>query len=265
MPENSTARTSNLIAIGVLVIALAAVFFVGKSLGDDDSSAAANSNRTETFGIVTSGEGKVSGTPDQLAFSATVSNTEPTTKAAMAATNHDIRAVTIRAKKAGVAVKDIQSTSLSINPKYDYSSRPRKLVGYTSTQRVRIMVRKLDKAGETIGDVTTAAGNAVRISSISLSLSNQSELIAQARTKAVKKSKAAAVALAKAAGRDVGELEYVAEVVPQRYGYGYNSPGTADGLFARAVSLNEVSASVPISPGKQQVNVTVQVRWSLAQ
>jgi uncharacterized protein YggE len=265
MPENSSARPTNLITVGVLVIALAAVFFVGKSLGDDDSSPAA-SNSTETFGIVTSGEGKMTAVPDQLSFSASVSHTQQSTAAAMDATNRDIRAITTAAKKAGVAAKDIQSTSLSIHPKYDYSSRSRKLIGYTSTQRVRIMVRKLDKAGKTVGDVTNATGNnSVSVSSISLSFSNQAELIAQARTKAVKKSKAAAVALAKAAGRDVGELEYVAEVAPQQYGYGYNRLLSADSAFAGAVTKAELNSAVPFSPGKSSLSVTVQVRWSLAE
>jgi uncharacterized protein YggE len=263
-PENSTPRPTNLITIGVLVIALAAVFFVGRSFGDDDSPVAAATRSTETFGIVTSGEGKISAAPDQLSFSASVSNTKPTTAAALAATNHDVRAVTISAKKAGVAAKDIQTTSLTVRPKYDYSSRSRQLVGYTATERVRIMVRTLDKAGETVGDVTNAAGNAVSISSIALSFSNQAELIAQARTKAVKKSKAAAEALAEAAGRDVGELEFVAEVTPQRYGCCYDGlNATGDMAFAKAVPAAALASSVPFSPGKSQVSVTVQVRWSL--
>jgi len=262
MPENSAPRPTNLITIGVLVIALAAVFFVGRSLGEDDDPASAGTS-PETIGVVTSGRASANGTPDQLTFNASVSNTRDTSAAAMGATNHDVRAVTIAAKKNGVAAKDIQTQSISIRPKYDYRPRSQggtRLVGYTSTQRVKIKVRKLDKAGETIGGVATAAGNAVSVSGISLSISNQDELIAKARTAAVKKSKAAAAALAKAAGRDVGDLEYVEEVVPERYDYDENN---LDRMFL-AKSTAAIAASVPISPGKQQVSVTVKVRWALA-
>lgn len=263
-------RTPNLLTIGVLVIALAAVFLAGLQVRDKDEPDAvaaglAASSSTEPTGIVTGGEGSAEGKPDQLSFSATVTNRRDTNALAMAATNHDIRAVTINLKKNGVEAKDIQTVDLSIEPRYDYRSRgpngPR-LVGYTSTQRLKVLVRQLDKAGETLGGVTDAAGNAVQIGGINLSLSNQDDVIAQARDEAVKKSKAAAEALARAAGRDVGELVYVEEVVPQRF------YGDEDAVFNRAArsAFSEKSirrGSVPISPGQQKFNVTVKVRWSI--
>lgn len=260
MPENSAPR-SNLITVAVLVIALAAVFFVGKSFGDDDTGSAPGTNTTETFGVVTGGQASIGGTPDQLTFTASVHNTRPTTTAAMEGTNHDVTAVVIAAKQNGVEAKDIQTKGISIQPSYDYSGPTRRLVGYSSTQSVKIKVRKLGNAGKTIGAVVTAAGNAVDIAGISLSISNRDELVAKARASAVKKSKAAAVALAQAAGREVGKLEYVEEVVPQRTFY-----NDGDVAALNAFSVKRLpSPSVPINPGRQTVSVTVKVRWSLAQ
>jgi uncharacterized protein YggE len=267
MPENSAPR-STLISTAVLVIALAAVFFVGKSIGGDDNGDAtptAATSSTETFGVVTGGDATVSATPDQLTFTATVHNTRPTNEAAMGRTNHDVHAIIIAAKNNGVAAKDIQTRSISIRPKYDYSYRagsgPR-IVGYVSTESVKFLVRDLTKAGRTIGAVTDAAGNAVEISGASFTISNRDALIAKARTDAVTKSKAAAVALAKAAGRDVGQLEYVEEVQPQQvYGFAANDSAL---LYARAAAVPTAAKSVAINPGKQDVSVTVKVRWSLA-
>jgi len=266
-------RTPDLLTIGVLVIALAAVFLAGFQVRDDDPEPVAagitsgvTSASTDPTGVVTSGAGSASGKPDQLSFSATVTNRRDTNALALRATNHDVRAVTIKLKQNGVEAKDIQTASLSIQPRYDYRGRgERRLIGYTSTQRIEVLVRDLDKAGETLGGVTDAAGNAVRISGVSFSLSNQDEVIAQARDEAVKKSKAAAAALAEAAGREVGELVYVEEVVPQRY-YGYGETG---GLMARPMSADVFSkearaGSVPISPGQLEFDVTVKVRWSLS-
>ena len=69
------------------------------------------------------------------------------------------------------------------------------------------------------------------------------------------------VALAKAAGRDVGELEYVAEVAPTSTATDYNeSSGTLDSAFALAVPASAVRGSIPISPGEQKLSVTVQAR-----
>ncbi len=272
MSETTTAapRTPNLLTIGVLVIALAAVFLAGLQVREDDPEpvgAGITSASTDPTGVLTSGEGSASGKPDQLSFSATVTNRRDTNAQALQATNHDVRAVTINLKKNGVAAEDIQTASLSIQPRYDYAGRgQRRLIGYSSTQRVEVLVRDLTKAGKTLGGVTAAAGNAVKISGVSFSLSNQDEIIAKARDAAVKKSKAAAAALAEAAGREVGELLYVEEVVPQRYG-GYN--GIGDGLFRAAVPTSGVmqslrAGSVPISPGQLEFDVTVKVRWSLS-
>jgi hypothetical protein len=263
MPENSSARPNQLIPIAVLVIALAAVFFVGRSLGDDSNDNNDNANAastTETFGVVTSGEASVKGTPDQLTFTATVRNTKATNAEAMGHTNHDVRAVIIAAKAKGVAKKDIQTQDISIRGTYSYRGG-RHLTGYAAVETVKIMVRKLDDAGKIIGAVTAAGGNAVSINGISLSISNKDVLIAQARTNAVKKSKAAAAALAKAAGRDVGDLEYVEEVAAQPNYFNRADYDYGDQLMA---SVRGVAASVPITPGKQQVSVTVKVRWSLA-
>ena len=270
MPEPTAERTAaprtNLLTVGVLVIALAAVFLAGLQVRDDDpqQAAAGTVPDTQSVGVVTSGQGSAEGKPDQLTFSATVTNRRDTNAQALRATNHDVRAVTIKLKQNGVEAKDIQTAGLTIEPRYDYSGVGRRLVGYTSTQRVKVLVRDLDKAGETLGGVTEAAGNAVQISGIRLSVSNKDEIIAQARAEAVKKSKAAAEALAKAAGRQVGELVYVEEVVPDRYDgdyYGGLNELSLNSFRMAAPSLRP--ASVPISPGQQKFSVTVKVRWSL--
>ena len=263
MPESTAPRWNQLIAIAVLVIALVAVFFVGQSVGGDDDPASGTnptSSSTETFGVVTGGEAAVTGIPDQLTFRASISNTRGTTAAAMRATSDDVRAINAAARKTGVASHDIQTQGLSLQPKYQYlRSGGSKVVGYTSTQSVKFKVRKLTDAGKTIGAVATAAGNAASISGISLSISNQDELVAKARTAAVAKSKAAAAALAKAAGQRVGDLEYVEEVSPQETYYQKTALSAENfrGVYDSA-------AAVPIRPGKKQVSVTVKVRWALA-
>ena len=268
MPENNPLRTNQLITAAVLVIALAAVFFVGRSLGDDGGSGDDGGNATartvasstETYGIVTGGEASVTGIPDQLTFSASVTNTRDSNDAAIRATNADVRAINNAARNQGVASHDIQTQGLSVRPKYEYlRSGGTRLVGYTATQSIKYKVRNLENGGKVIGAVATAAGNDARVSGIALSISNQDDLVAQARAAAVKKSKAAAVALAEAAGSKVGRLEYVEEVVPQQNVYAQSAE--LAGLYRGGL---DSAAAVPIRPGKKQVSVTVKVRWSLA-
>lgn len=259
MSDSSSSRSLTLITFGVAVIALAAVFLVGLQVDDDAAPVAAPRSTTETYGVVTAGTGSVTAKPDQLSFSAAVSNQRATTADAMAATNSGVRAVTAAAKKGGVAAGDIETTGISVRPEYRYSGGTERIIGYVSTQRITILVTKLANGGKVIGAVTSAGGNAVRIGSIKLSLSDRDSLIAKARTKAVQESKAAAEALAKAAGRDVGTLEYVEEVVPQTYEETGYAAASLDSLSSRSAK-----AIVPVSAGKQDVSVTVQVRWSLS-
>lgn len=260
----AASRTMTLLPIGVLVIALAAVFLVGFQVRDDGprAAAAATPGTDQPTGVVTGGIGTAEGTPDQVRFTATVTNQRASNDEAVAATNHDVRAVIITLKKNGVAEKDIQTASLNIEPKYGPKSEGGKIVGYTSTQRVKVLLRDLAKAGVTFGGVTAAAGNAVRIGGLQLSLSNQDDVIAEARAAAVEKSKAAAAALAEAAGRDLGELVYVEEVVPQGYpqSWGESSLKSLSAAFDQSARRG----SVPVLPGQQEFSITVNVRWSLA-
>lgn len=264
MPENNVFRANQLIAAAILVIALAAVFFVGQSLGDSSDAAATvaaapASSTTETFGVVTGAEASVNGIPDQLSFTASVHNTAATNADALAKTIRGTKAIIRAARTNGVEAHDTQTSGPSVRPDYEYSNGRRELVGYTASQSVRFLVRELDDAGTVVGAVTDAGGNAVSVGSTSLSISNRDALVATARAKAVKKSKAAAEALAKAAGREVGELEYVEEVGPRSiYDYDQSFELSSRRLVAGA------ALAAPIRPGKQQVSVTVKVRWALA-
>lgn len=259
MPERSSSPV-HLITIGVLVIALATVFLLGLQLNDDDAApAAATTPTNQPRGIITSASATVEGTPDQLTFSGSVTNTRDNTQDAMAATTNGVRALTAAAKKAGVEAKDITSVGLSLRPKYSYADNQQRIVGYVATQRVRVLVRDLPSAGKVIAAVSSSAGNSVSVGGIQLEISNADELVAQARAEAVTKSKAAAAAIAEAAGRPVGKLEYVEEVAPQGTRYDRDYLGYDEAAFSSALSVKAVS----ISPGQQEVTVDVKVRWSL--
>lgn len=262
MSENTApSRNTSLLTAGVLALALAAAVLVGLEFADDEPAAAPAAATTQAHGIVTTGTGSVTATPDELTFTATVAYSRSSTSAALAATSAGVRTVTQAAKKAGVAAEDITTTSISVNPQYRYDNDGRHLVGYGSVQRMQI-VAALKDAGKVLTAVTSGGGNNVRIGSTELSLSNRDALIDQARADAVAKAKASAAAIATAAGREVGELEYVEEINPQASPYGYEMSQTRDALGN--FDAGTAAGSVPISAGEQDVTVTVQVRWSVA-
>jgi uncharacterized protein YggE len=252
-PAPAAPRPVSLLAIGVLLVALAGAFLIGLKIHQNPDPSAT--------GVVTTGKGSATAAPDQLRFSVTVTNKAGQTSVAMTKTSNGIKALIAALKKAGVAEKDIQTTSVSIEPSYDYSHNKETIDGYVSSSSLRVLVRKLSDASNVISAASTAAGNTGTVQDVSMSISNKADLVAQARDKAVKNSKKAAEALAKAAGRSVDELVYVEEVTANNDG-----PYPMDGNFAAdsAGALTPTAAPVPIAPGEQKVSVTVKVRWSLS-
>merc|ERR1711916_89245 len=104
-------------------------------------------------------------------------------------------------KKAGIAAKNMQTGNISLNPRYDYSSRnnsPPKLICYNASNTVNIIVRDLDKLGPTLDAVVDAGGNT--INSVSFSLDDSAEAQAEAQKLAVQDALAKAELYAAAAG-----------------------------------------------------------------
>lgn len=252
MSENTAPRPVSLLTAGVLLVALAGAFLVGLKIHQSPDPS--------ITGVVTHGKGSVPAKPDQLKFSVTVSNTAPQTATAMAKTTAGLKKVIAALVNAGIKHDDITTTSIDVEPSYSYPHGKETVVGYTSSSSLDVLDRDLKTAGAVISAAATAAGNTGSVSNVSMSIGNKAALIAQARDKAVKNSKAAAEALAKAAGRSVDQLVYVEEVEASDAG-----PYPLDGSFATASGAGKGAlAPVPIAAGQQQVAVTVKVRWSLS-
>lgn len=72
--------------------------------------------------IAVNGEGKVYATPDIFIFTVAINETGMTTKEAFQKANVKISDLKKALKDGGVAEKDIQTTSISMYPHYDYTN-----------------------------------------------------------------------------------------------------------------------------------------------
>ena len=120
---------------------------------------AADPAATPEHTISVSGTGRVILSPDIADLRLGVSITAKTVKEARASNAAAMTAVIASLKKLGVADKDIQTTLLSLQPVYDYStnSSTPHLTGYSLSNSVAVTIRNLDKVGEAI-DGALAAG-----------------------------------------------------------------------------------------------------------
>ena len=201
--------------------------------------------------ISVSGTGRVTTTPDVADVRVGVQITRPKVRDAQAAAATAMTAVIAALKKAGIADKDIQTTSLSLQPVYDYSSNsnPPRLTGYQIVNAVQATVRKLDTISDVI-DGALAAG-ATTLDGINFRVDDPAAAESQARDVAMKDARATADALAKAAGVSITGVASISEQAG-------SAPVPVPYLQAGGAK-DAVAASTPVQVGTNEVDVAVNV------
>jgi uncharacterized protein len=254
MPHLNTSVRA--VAIGVAAAALLiGAYAVGAAQGDGSSAQAATTAAQQPASgaagrITVTGTGTVTGTPNQLVLSMGVQVNADSVSAALAEANQATDRVTAAVQGLGVAGSDVQTSGLSIYPSYpDGSQVP---AGYQVTESLTATLRQLDKAGQQIQAAADAGGNAITVSNVSLNLTDDGPLLAIARANAMKDARAKATQFASAAGEQLGQVVSVTQA-------GSTSPP----VFNSTSVASAGSAAVPISPGSQQVSVSVTVVYAV--
>jgi uncharacterized protein YggE len=140
---------------------------------------------------------------------------------------------------------------MSVQPHYNQQDT---ITGYTVSESLTAELHNLANAGQTITDAVGAGGNAVRVDSVSLDLTDQSaRLMAKAQSNAIADATERAEQYAKAAGMRLGRVLSISET---------SSPALPRPEFAGA--LFATGSAVPISPGTQQVTTSVVVAYRVA-
>ena len=242
-------RRTILIAVP-LAVALTASYLVGTTHAPAVAAAAATDPASQ--GVIVSGLGKVSGSPDVLRLQLGVEIRRPDVSAALRDANQVQSRVRAALRGDGVDAKDLQTADVSLYPSFDGKGRSN---GYLVSESTVAKLRNLDRAGRTIGDAVTAGGNAARVQGVSFALEDNAALLGQARDAAYAEAKSKAERYAQLSGRSLGQVELVDEEAPR---------GDVPIPYARTASLAAgPGADVPVEAGQAQVSVSVTVRWSL--
>jgi uncharacterized protein YggE len=238
----------------LLAVPLALLVAAGYVVGTvhDPRTAAAAAGDPATQGVVVSGLGKVSGTPDVLRVQLGVEVRRADVSAALRDANIIQNRVRSAVRADGVDPKDMQTSNVSLYPSYTRKGAPN---GYTVNEMITVKLRDLASAGKTIGDAVTAGGNAARVNGVSFDLEDNAALLEKARDAAYAEAKKKAQRYAELSGRPLGQVELVSEQVPA---------GDQPMAFARASLASAPGVSdIPLDAGQSQVSVSVTVRWSL--
>ncbi|GAA2773708.1 SIMPL domain-containing protein [Streptomyces showdoensis] len=203
--------------------------------------------------VTVSGSGRASAAPDLAVVSVGVEATRPTAKEAMAAQSTAATALLDALRGQGIADRDVRTENLSLSPVYTQTAEGEsKVTGYQAGQSFSVKVRDVDKAGQVVGAVGDATGDAGRVNGVSFDVSDPTALRAKAREAAFRDARAKAAQHAELSGHRLGRLVSLTEGEAVRPGTGAVPGAPADG-----------GASVPLAPGEIEEHVTVTVVYEL--
>jgi len=182
--------------------------------------------------------------PNRAGLSVGVSSDAVTAHGALAANADKAASVIDALRAAGIAKADLQTTDVTVSPRWDNRGRQD---GFTAHSSLQVDVANVSNAG-VILDAAVAAG-ATETSGPSFDRSDRSELYRNALKAAFADAREKAATLAGEAGESLGAAQRIEE-----------SPGVQPmPLFAAAKE-----SATPVEPGTTEVQATVSVTFSLS-
>jgi uncharacterized protein len=201
-----------------------------------------------------SAEAEVARSPDTLRLSAGVVTEAATATDAMAGNAARMNAVVAALKAAGVAARDVQTSSLSLSPQQRYQpNQPPVITGYQARNSVTVKTTKLADAGKLIDALVKAGAN--EVNGPMFSLTDPESALNEARAAAVAKAQARAAIYAAAAGMVVKRIVSISEA-------GAEMPGPRPMLRTMAMA-DGAGEPTPVEPGELRLSAQISVTFEL--
>ena len=220
-------------------------------------------------------EGQSRRTPDLAIFSAGVVTQAPTAAQAIRENSSRMDAVIAALKRAGIADRDIQTSSINLNPRFsnperDAQIRARELrqpyippeppeapriIGYEARNTVQVRVRNLANMGRVIDTLVAVGAN--EVNGPNFTVAEQQADIDEARVEAVTRGRQRAELYARAAGMRVARILSISEG-------GGNYPVQRDIIVTgMAVGAPPPPPPTPVAPGELTLAVNVSMQFEL--
>jgi uncharacterized protein YggE len=202
-----------------------------------------------------SATGEVTRVPDLAIISAGVVARSTTAAAALQETADKMDRVMAALKRAGVADRDIQTSSVNLNPEYRYpENQTPQLVGYSASNQVTIRFRDIAASGKILDALVAQGAN--QISGPSMTIEHPEQALDEARAKAVAIGRGRAEIYARALGMQVARVVSISE------GGGYYAPPAPPPPPAPMMACAERSYT-RIEPGEQKLQVSLSMVFEL--
>ncbi len=230
----------------LLPIAASALLAAGCTA--QEASAADATART----ITVNGQGSATAAPDMAVITIGVESEAKNAAEALRLNSARMTATLDKLKELGVEARDLQTSGLSVNPRYDYErnrSKP-EIIGFVASNSVTARLRDLEKAGEVIDEAVQSGANS--LGGISFGFADPKPLMDDARRDAVTDAMAKAELLTEAAGVKLGKLMTIQD--------GYISAPQPKRMMAR---LEFAADAVPLEAGESEVAATVTLVYEI--
>ena len=156
-------------------------------------------------------------------------------------------------KKAGIADRDVQTSSINLNPEYRYQdNQAPQLVGYTASNQVSIRFRDIRNSGKILDALVAQGAN--QINGPQFEIDQPEPVYDEARLAALKKAQARAETYAKSLGLKVRRIVSISE------GGGNNFHPVPMAAMAKSMDRMESTA---VSPGETTLSVNLDVVFEL--
>ena len=219
-------------------------------------------------------EGESRRTPDIAMFSAGVVTQAPTAAEAIRENSSRMDSVIAALKRAGIADRDIQTSSINLNPRFsnperDAQIRARELrqpyippeqpeapriIGYEARNTVQVRVRNLANMGRVIDTLVAVGAN--EVNGPNFTLDEQQAALDEARLEAVTKGRQRAELYARAAGMRVARILSISE------GGGYY-PVRREIMVTGARGVAAPPPPTPVASGELSLSVNLSMQFEL--
>ena len=200
------------------------------------------------------GHGEVRMAPDLAIVTVGVMSSAATAREALDANTKAMEGVMASLKKAGIELRDIQTSNFMVNPRYDYgqnNNQPPKVTGYDVSNNVTLTVRKLDGLGAVLDQVVSSGSN--QINGVMFQVSKPEAATDEARKLAVADAQRKAKVYTDASGVTLGNIVSLSE------GGSYQPPVPV----YKTMRTEGMAADVPIAQGEQAIGVDVNITWEI--
>ncbi len=219
-------------------------------------------NNVEPPLITVTGQAEVRVPPDEVLFTMVVENTDRDMVVANKKTDDSVKQVLAIARKNGVKPEDVQTSQISVQPKYntddlddEQRAKVKKaLIGYEVSKTVAVRLRDISRFDDMLADVLKAG--ITRLSNLQFMDSQIRKHRDQARVMAIRAAKEKATLLAGEIGQSIGPAYSISE---SAYEYGRSASQNNFSVEAGAGSDGESATA----PGSLSVTAQVTVRFRL--